>query len=82
MKQAQVVIQAIKNIHHNKNSDALTDPTTLAKAVQIGILDAPHLKNSAYAKGEIRTSIIDGACQAIDEDGKPLTEEERLAQYL
>jgi hypothetical protein len=48
--------------------------------VKTGVLDAPQLKNNAYALGQARTHIIRGACEAVDATGRPLTEVQRLAQ--
>lgn len=59
-------------------SDPLTNPAVLAAAVQIGILDAPHLRGNSFAKGIIKTRIINGACQAVDASGQPLNEALRL----
>ncbi len=81
IREAQVTLEAIKKLAGPNVSDPWTDPTTLARAVSTGILDAPHLKGSPIAKGQIVTQIIDGACLAIDpETGKPLNEAERLAR--
>lgn len=80
--EAKITISAIKNIHVGKNEDPLIDPQTLAEAVSRGILDAPHLQNNLYARGTIRTRIISGACEAVDESGKKITEKERLSEFL
>ena len=57
--------------------DPLSDPTTLARAVSIGLLDAPQLVNNAYAPGHVRTRSIDGAIWAINQFGKAMSEAER-----
>ncbi|MCL4426421.1 MAG: cobalamin B12-binding domain-containing protein [Firmicutes bacterium] len=60
--------------------DPLTHPLVLARAVKIGLLDAPHLVGNPAANGQVVTRIVDGACYAVDpETGRPLPEEERLA---
>ena len=49
----------------------------------MGILDAPHLKNNPYARGEIETRIINGAAYAVDPETKrPLPESERIQRIL
>jgi hypothetical protein len=54
-------------------------PTVLNNLVKYGIFDAPHLKNNKYAKGEIQTKIINGACYAWDSSrGKIYDEIERI----
>ena len=54
----------------------------LPKSVKKGILDAPHLKNNQFARGEIDTRILNGACEAVDQKGKKLTEADRLKQLI
>jgi hypothetical protein len=62
--------------------DPLTDPATLAQAVTSGVLDAPHLRNNPYGRGEIAARDDgQGAWVAADpETGQPMREEERLAR--
>jgi hypothetical protein len=63
--------------------DPYTDPDTLARAVEIGLLDAPHLRGNAAACGRIVTRIVAGGCEAVESgSGKPLSESERLASLL
>jgi hypothetical protein len=62
--------------------DAWIDPTTLAKAVKLGILDAPQLRNNAFAPGKVKTRIIGGASVAVDEMQQPINEEERIRQIM
>ena len=63
--------------------DPFTDAGTLAQAVSLGLLDAPHLRGNAAACGKIVTRMIGGACLAVDpETGKPLREAERTARAL
>ncbi len=80
VQEAQVTLQAIRDIAPPDTPDPLTDPATLARSITNGILDAPHLKNNPFAKGAIQTRIINGACQAVDAAGTPLSEEQRLHQ--
>ncbi len=60
--------------------DPLTDPAVLAKAVGVGLLDAPHLRGSKFARGTIKTRMIKGCCEAVDEEGRPIAEVERIAK--
>lgn len=80
--EAKVTLQAIHNLASPQTADPFTDPPTLTRAVQLGILDAPQLKNNPFAQGQVRTQIIDGACLAVDDHGAPLSESERLASFL
>ncbi len=84
VEQAQVTLEAIKSLAPASVSDPLTDPTSLAKSVSLGILDAPQLKNNKFARGEIVTRIDErGSCVAVEPaTGRALSEGERLGAYL
>lgn len=78
VREAGLIIDAIKAIGP-KDRDPLTDPETLAKTVEMGILDAPHLKGNQAAKGSLTTRVVSGAMYAYDNKEKRiLKEEERL----
>src|SRR5690606_39923461 len=79
--ETHVLLDAIRALSPDLD-DPLTDPATLARAVKIGLLDAPQLVNNPYAPGAIRTRSIDGAIRAVDEQGRPLTERERIDRVL
>ncbi|MCS7178974.1 MAG: cobalamin-dependent protein [Anaerolineae bacterium] len=82
IREAQATLEAIRALAGSDVSDPLTDPATLARAVMTGILDAPHLRNNPYARGQIVTRVdARGACVTVDPaTGRPLREEERLAR--
>lgn len=80
--EAQVTLEAIRNLAAPGVDDPWADAATLAQAVTSGILDAPQLKNNPFGRGQIRTRIINGMCLAVDENGRPLSEKERLAKWL
>lgn len=82
IEQTQFTLQAIKAISLNGTADPLTDAETLTKAVELGILDAPQLKNNPFARGKIRTRVVDGGNEAVDELGNPITEQDRLKDFL
>lgn len=82
VQEASVTLEAIRNSAGEDREDALADADCLAGAVQKGILDAPHLKNNRFAAGTIKIRIINGACEAVDEKGQPISESQRLAHYL
>lgn len=82
IEEAYVTLEAIQDLAASKVADPLIDPATLSRAVEIGILDAPHLKNNKFAKGAIETRIVAGACVAVDEDGKMISEKERIRRLL
>lgn len=80
VREAQVTLEAIKQLAKPNVRDPWSDPATLASAVTVGILDAPHLKGSSMAKGQIVTRIIDSMCLSVNpQTGKPWSETERLA---
>jgi methylmalonyl-CoA mutase cobalamin-binding subunit len=80
VREAQLALDAIRNLAGEGVEDALIDPATLTKAVAVGIMDAPQLKNNPYGRGLVRTHIQAGACVAVDERGHRLAEKERLLQ--
>jgi hypothetical protein len=79
---AAVLLNAIASLGRGA-SDPYTDPDTLARAVELGLLDAPHLRGNSAGCGKIVTRMIGGACLAIDRStGQPLAEMERIARAL
>lgn len=80
-EEALLLVDAIKSLGQSK--DPLTEPAVFVKAVEIGLLDAPDLKGSQYARGEICTDMINGACRTIDpETGNILPEKKRIKNIL
>jgi methylmalonyl-CoA mutase cobalamin-binding subunit len=80
IREAQVTLAAIHALAGAGVADPLTDPATLARAVAAGVLDAPHLGNNPYARGQIVTRIDSrGACVALDPaTGQTWSEQERI----
>ncbi len=78
VEEAMVIVEAIGKLGRGKAEDPLTDPDVLARAVEIGLLDAPQLKGNPYACGQVRTRIINGANYAVDEEGRLLSENVRV----
>ena len=81
VEETKVTLRAIQSIAPKAVSDPFTDAETLAKAVKLGILDAPQLKNNQFAPGTIKTEIINGACEVVNSQGMLLSEEERLERF-
>lgn len=80
---ANLIINKIKKLDfENKFEDPLTAPEIIAKAISIGILDAPHLKGVSAAYGKTLTMFFNGANFTVDKNGNPLSEEERLKLTL
>ena len=82
MEQAQVLLQAIRSLGRGQEGDPLTNPQVLQEAVTRGLMDAPQLKNNPFGRGRVRTRLIQGACQAVDEANQGLSEDSRLSQIL
>ncbi|BAJ62140.1 cobalamin B12-binding domain-containing protein [Anaerolinea thermophila] len=78
----EVTLDAIRALAPAGVPDPLVHAPTLAKAVAAGVLDAPHLRNNRFAPGRVNTRIIEGKCLAVDAEGKPLSERERVEQAL
>lgn len=80
--EARITLDALRVIAREDSLDPLTDPVVLASAISLGILDAPQLRNNPFARGEIDTRIIDGKCLAVDANGRPLDERQRLKVFF
>lgn len=80
--EAGILLEAIREIAPPGTKDPWADPATLTLAVRVGLLDAPHLRGNPAARGEMRTRLVDGACRAVDEEGRPLPEKVRVSRLL
>lgn len=76
--EARALLEKIKALAEREIQDAWADPSTLAKAVTTGLMDAPQLRNNKYALGKVRTNIVGGASVEVDEHGTPLLARERI----
>jgi hypothetical protein len=72
------LLAAIASLAPPGTPDPLADPTTLAQAVAVGLLDAPQLRGSRFALGSVRTRFVGGACVAVDDSGRVLSEAARI----
>jgi hypothetical protein len=78
--EAKDLLEGIRRIGID-TADPWQDPNVLTKAIQMGILDAPHFRGNPHLCGKIVTACVDGGWEAIDPDTrKPLSERERLAR--
>jgi hypothetical protein len=79
---AAVLLGAIAQLGR-PGRDPYTDENVLAEAVELGLLDAPHLRGNAAGCGKIVTRMERGACVAVDpQSGKPIPEAERVGLAL
>lgn len=80
---ARYLLKTIKEIASDDVIDPWIDPYTLARSVEIGLLDAPHLTGRPHASGKTFTQMKDGACVAVEPDSyKPLDEKQRISRIL
>ena len=75
------VLKYIKNLSDDA-IDPFTDRRALTKAVRLGILDAPQLKNNPIARGITLTRVINGTCVSVDENGRKISEGKRISKLL
>jgi len=75
-EEAMIIIEKIKSISPDKE-DPLIDPETLYLAVKAGILDAVGLQGNSVAKGQIKSAVINGGYEVINENGQVIREAER-----
>ncbi len=81
---ARAILGAVREIADSESGeDPWASPAALCRAVEIGILDAPHLKGNPVARGCVETRIVDGACYAWDPvAGRALSEAERIERLM
>ncbi len=82
VSEAEVTLQAIRHLGAKTSGDPWIDPLILAKAVRLGILDAPQLRSNPFAMGQIKTRIFNGSCVATTPGGLPLNEADRLENLV
>ncbi len=81
LEEADILLEAIKNLGSPQESDSLASPEVLARAIKSGLLDAPHLQGNQVAAGKLETKMVNGACYAYDfSKDKVLTESARIIQ--
>jgi len=78
VKGANLLLEAISALAGSEAGDPLTNTVTLTRAVSSGLMDAPQLRNNKFGRGEVRTSIVNGASVTVNEKGKMIAEKERI----
>ena len=63
--EATILLNAILEIGKGSH-DPWTDPYVIYKAIYEGLLDTPHFSGLNFLKSKIKTSMINGGCNAID----------------
>ena len=83
IREARILLSAIKKLGTKSKKDPWISPEILSRAIEIGLLDAPHFKSHKFANGAVETRIIQGACYAVNpKTGGILTEKARIAQVF
>ena len=80
VSEARVLLEAIRELAAPGVDDPWADAATLTKAVTLGLLDAPQLRNNHFGRGQIQTRIVNGASEAVDADGRPIPEKIRISK--
>lgn len=81
-EEAAYLLDSIKSIQPYSN-DPLIDPAVIARAIKMGLLDAPHLKGNRHGCGKLVTKMVDGACYAYDDkNNSVMSEKDRISQIL
>lgn len=81
--EAKALLAAIADLAGPGVDDPWTDPETLARTVEVGLLDSPHLAGNPAAWGEVRTRMVDGKCLTVNpETGTIISERERIGAAL
>ena len=83
VEEARELLAAIRELAGPGVEDPWADAATLARAVHVGLVDAPHLRSNPEARGEVVTRVIAGACRAVDPvTERLLPEAERVRRVL
>jgi methylmalonyl-CoA mutase cobalamin-binding subunit len=82
VRQSLALLSSIQDIAKPDVHDPWADAGTLARAVTLGLMDAPQLLNNKFGKGQARTRIIQGASVSVDKNGNPIDEHTRLSILL
>jgi hypothetical protein len=76
--EARTLLQAIRTLGPD-SPDPWADAQVLTRAIQRGVLDAPHFRGNPHLCGKIVTACVNGAWEALDiETRKPIGERDRL----
>jgi hypothetical protein len=82
INEALITLHVIRTLAGLGADDPWADAATLTRAVTEGVLDAPQLANNKFGRGMIRTQIVRGACETVNEEGKVISERARLSWLL
>jgi hypothetical protein len=81
LSEVRFLLDAIKRLKRHSQTDPLTSPEMLARAVKEGLLDASDLVGGKAARGRIVTAVVNGACVSVDpSSGKPINERQRIRE--
>ncbi|MFW9934973.1 MAG: cobalamin B12-binding domain-containing protein [Candidatus Thorarchaeota archaeon] len=82
VSETTLLLKLLMELPEDRSIHPLLNPETYFRALKLGILDAPDLVGNPNAQGQLKTRMINGACYAVDEKGRILKEETRLAKCV
>jgi hypothetical protein len=78
VSEAKTLLGGLRSLRP-ESPDPWADAAVLGRAIQSGVLDAPHFRGNPHLCGLILTACVDGGWEAIDPGSrKPLRERDRL----
>lgn len=78
VSEARILLEGIRRLGP-ESPDPWADAGVLTRAIQRGLLDAPHFRGHPHLYGQIVTACVNGGWEAIDPNTrKPIPERERL----
>ncbi|MCC6697533.1 MAG: cobalamin-dependent protein [Candidatus Hydrogenedentes bacterium] len=79
IREARTLLEGIRSLGKDRD-DPWSDADVLTRAIQTGVLDAPHFRGNPHLCGRILTACVDGGWEAIHpKTRRPLREKPRLA---
>ncbi|MCC6490444.1 MAG: cobalamin-dependent protein [Candidatus Hydrogenedentes bacterium] len=80
IREARTLLEGIRSLG-NDLDDPWSDAEVLTRAIQAGLLDAPHFRGNPHLCGKILTACVNGGWEAIHpKTRRPLREKSRLAR--
>lgn len=81
ISEARILINFIER-HYDQYEDPLACPKVIADCIKKGYIDAVHIVKNDEFTGNLRTKVVDGKCVACDEQGRVLSEKERIMKLI
>ena len=79
LREAKELLEGIRSLGKDRD-DPWSDAEVLTRAIQVGVLDAPHFRGNPHLCGRILTACVNGGWEAIHpRTRRPIREKSRLA---